>query len=66
VQTIRQECHKNVGFDPLLELMKKGTQRQIAFEVLKGSFDLSQLRVELPEFFKWMIAQVSSEQISKS
>ena len=55
-----------MGFDPLLELMKKGTQRQIAFEVLKGSFDLSQLRVELPEFFRWMIAQVSSEQISKS
>ena len=31
--------HKNVRLDPVLELVKKGTQRQIVFQILKGRFN---------------------------
>ena len=39
VQAVGDEGHKNVRLDPVLELVKNGTQRQIVLQVLKGRFD---------------------------
>jgi len=40
VQTVGDKGHKNVRFNPMLKLVKNGTQSQVILEVLKGRFDL--------------------------
>jgi len=40
VEAIGHESHKDVRFNPLLQLVKNGAQRQNILEVLKSRFDL--------------------------
>jgi hypothetical protein len=48
VQAVGDKGHKDVRLDPVLELVKNGTQRQVVLQVLKGRFDFDQLDVKLP------------------
>jgi hypothetical protein len=40
VQAIGHESHKDVRFNPMLQLVKNGAQRQIILKVLKSRLDL--------------------------
>ena len=49
VQTVGQESHKNVGFNPMFQPVENRSQTQIILEVFERRFDLRQLNIELPQ-----------------
>ena len=48
-QTIREERHEEVGFDPFGFVMVNGPQGQVAFQGAEGFFHKHQLHVAAPE-----------------
>ena len=63
MKAISQKGDKDVGFDPVFELVMNRPEGKVAFEVFESFFDLSQEHVELPEHCRIAVAEVASQQV---
>ena len=61
MQTVGDECNKDVRFDTMFKLVMDGTQQKIVFEVFKSRLDLDQLNVKLPELSRLFAADVAAQ-----
>jgi hypothetical protein len=64
VQAVGHEGDKDVGLDPVLELVKNGAQRQVVLQVLKGRFDFDQLDVKFPQLSWVTSTQIGAKQVA--
>ena len=60
VQAISQEGNEDVGLDARLELVKHGSDRQIAFEVLECLLDRHQQQIMAPQLGRVLFDEVGA------
>lgn len=61
VQAIGHECDKDMGFDPLFELVVNRAQFEIVLQVFECGLNLNQLDVELPKLSRLSAAEIGAQ-----
>ena len=61
MQTVGNECNKDVRFDAMLKLVMDWAQCKIVFEVFKSRLDLDQLDIKLPELSRLSPIEIAAQ-----
>jgi hypothetical protein len=64
LQAVGTEGNEDVGLDALLALIVNGADRQVAFDVFERFFDLGELGVEFPKFYRHLFAQIDRQEVT--